>query len=125
MLLKQTFLFLVDELELLSSDQFKNILQIEDPKSVDLKKFFVDYLENLSNTCNSEAIFLKLYELNTVFYMLYECKRNQIDTNEYFFESQENKQYLKKRVETMSKLKHRDLEELIKLNNEMIGNFNS
>ena len=124
MLLKQTFLFLVDELELLSSDQFKNILQIEDPKSVDLKKFFVDYLENLSNTCNSEAIFLKLYELNTVFYMLYECKRNQIDTNEYFFESQENKQYLKKRVETMSKLKHRDLEELIKLNNEMIGNFN-
>ena len=125
MLLKQTFLFLVDELELLSSNQFESLLQTEDPTSVDLKKFFLDYLENQSNTCKSEAILSKLYELNTVFYMLYECQRNEIDTNGFFLESQENKQNLKKHVEIMSKLKHEDLKELIKLNNEMIGNFNS
>ena len=70
MLLKQTFLFIVEELELLSSDQFKSLLQTEDPTSIDLKKFFEDYLENLSNTCNSGAIFSELSELNTLFYMI-------------------------------------------------------
>ena len=124
MLLKLIFLFFLDELELLSSDQFKNCLQIEDLTSVDPKKFFENYLKKQSIPYNSEAAFSQLSKLNTIFYILCEWKRNKIDANKIFLQLLVNKQNMQKLVEIMSKLKLEDLEELIKANNDLIGNFN-
>ena len=125
MLLKRIFLFLVDELELLSPDRFKNLLQPEDLTSVDQKKFFEDYLKNQSDYNNSKTILGKLSKLNTVFYLLCEWKRNKIDTTKIFLQSQVNQENIMKLCEIMSKLKNEDLKELIKANNDVIGNFYS
>ena len=124
MFLKRTFLFLVDELELLASDQFKSLLQPEDLTSVDPKKFFEDYLKNQSDLLSSEPVFSKLSKLNTLFYILCEWEKFEIDTKKIFLQSQESKQNLKELVEIMSKLKQEDLEELIEENNYVIGTFN-
>ena len=123
MLLKQIILLIVDELEPLFSDHLESLLQTEDQTSVDSKKFFEDYLKKQSIPYNSEAAFSQLSKLNTIFYILYELKRNKIDANIIFLQSQDNKKNMKKLVEFMSKLKQKDLEELIKLNNRFIGNF--
>ena len=125
MLLKQGFLFLVYELELLSPDQFKSFLQTENLTSADSKKFFEDYFKKHTDPSNFEPIFSKLSNLNTLFYILCEWKINKIDINEFFLESQENKQNMKKLIEIMSKLEQEDLKELINANNDMIGNFHS
>ena len=124
MLLKRTFFFFINELELPSSDQFKNFIQTEDPTSVDPKKFFEGYLrEELNISDSSVHVYRRLSKINTVFYMLYEWKRNKIDTSKILFRSQENKQKMQKYFELMFKLKQEDLEELIKLNNEIMGNL--
>ena len=114
---------MVNELEPLFSDHLESLLQTEDQTSVDSKKFFEDYLKKQSIPYNSEAAFSQLSKLNTIFYILYELKRNKIDANIIFLQSQDNKKNTKKLVEFMSKLKQEDLEELIKLNNQFIGNF--
>ena len=141
MFLRCTFLLLLDELEPFFSDNLKSLLQTEDSTCVDPKKLFEDYFKKQSNPYNSEAIFSHLSKLNTVFYILYELKREKIDTSKIFVDPQESTQanYLytnevslpsqksiqnmKELVEIMSKLKLEDLEELIKLNNRSIGNF--
>ena len=123
MLLKQIILLIVDELEPLFSVHLISLLQTGNQKSVNSKKFFEDYLKKQSIPYNSEAAFSQLSKLNTIFYILYELKRNKIDANIIFLQSQDNKKNTKKLVELMSKLKQEDLEELIKLNNQFIGNF--
>ena len=126
MLLKKGFLFLVYELELLSPDQFKSFLQTENLTSADSKKFFEDYLKKHTDPSNfEEPIFSKLSNLNTLFYILCDWIINKIDINDFFLDSQENKQNMKKLIEIMSKLKQEDLKELINANNDVIGNFYS
>ena len=124
MLLKRMFLFLVDELELLATDQFKSLLQTKDLTSVDPKKFFEDFLKNQSDLLSSETVFSKLSKLNTLFYILCEWEKIEIDTKNIFLQSQESKQNIKELVEIMSKLNQKDLEELIEANNDVIGTFN-
>ena len=122
MFLKQTFLFYEDELEPLFSYYLKCLHQGEEPTSDDPKKFF-KFLDKRSCSDKSKSTFLKLSKLNTVFYILYKLKSDEIDANKILFQSQENKQSIRKVAELMSKLQQEDIEELIKLNNKMIGNF--
>ena len=121
--MKQTYLFLEDKLEPLFSDYLISFLKVEEPNSDDPKNFFEDFLKKLADPYNSEPIFSKLSTLNTIFYILYKSKINKIDASKILLQSQENKQNMNKVVEIMSKLKQEDLLKLIKLNNEMMGNF--
>ena len=123
MLLKQNFLISSDAIQLLTSDPFKSLLQTEDTTNVDPLKYFKDFLKNQSNTCYSEHILNRLYVLNTLFYILYELKRNKIDASKIYLQLLENKKNMQKLVGIMSKLEQEDLKELFKLINQMISNF--
>ena len=124
MLLKRTYFFLVNLINRRFANNIEINLQTEDLTSVDSKKFFEGcFREELNTPDSSIFVYERLSIMNTVFYILYEWKRNKIDTNKILFRSQENKQNMPKIFELMFKLKQEDLEELIKLNNEIMGNF--
>ena len=123
MFLKQTYLFYEDELNIPIFHYLKYCRREEEPTSNNLKKFFKEFLEDKSWFYIPKLTFLELSKLNSVFYILYKFKSDEIDGNKILFQSRENKQSIDKVAELMFKLKQEDIEELIKLNNEMIGNF--
>ena len=122
MLLKQNFLIFCDKIELVSPDPFKSLLQTDDPTNVDPLKYFKDFLKKQSNTSDILCMLVNLSTLSTLFYILYELKRNKIDANKIYLQLLENKKNMQKLVEIMSKLEQEDLEELVKLNNWILSN---
>ena len=123
MLLKQNFLIFCDKIELVSPDPFKSLLQTDDPTNVDPLKYFKDFLKKQSNTSDILCMLVNLSTLSTLFYILYELKRNKIDANKIYLQLLENKKNMQKLVGIMSKLEQEDLKELFKLINQMISNF--
>ena len=111
MLLRQTFLFLVS--------YFAEVYYVTSLRNDHLnsrsKKFFDDFFEIFS--------YRDSLKLNTVFYILYEWKKNKIDANKIYLQSQESNRSTKRFVELISELKLEDLNELIKTNNQRICNL--